>query len=296
MKKSRILAGAVVAAIGLTAFTLLNTKETQPCEPASCVEVSSVKTTCGEASASTASCATAEAVNTCNVAKVSHESNTCQSVALTAPPVDIHIGVNSWFANQLSREHIAKATRLIELLPDHGALNYSSFSNVTLYATARGVNKSAKSEGAELTQDQMELLSSLTYNDMIEVEANYVERDAEGNLHEGYFLYPISITPHQVAEYNDGQEELIASLIHGCLDQRTSIEKNKLMGGQIVFGVTSTGAVSNVRLISSSGYDHLDNKMLELTKSFSGNWTPAEDATGQNVEQELVVSFGAMGC
>ncbi|NNE55332.1 MAG: hypothetical protein HKN32_04885, partial [Flavobacteriales bacterium] len=119
--------------------------------------------------------------------------------------MDINMRVNTWFANQLSRNHIAQATRLVELLPDHGALNYESFSNVTLYVTAKGVNKSAQSEGAELTKAQIELLNSLDFNDVMEVEANYTEKDADGNVHEGYFRYAISITPHQVAEYSGGQ-------------------------------------------------------------------------------------------
>ena len=40
----------------------------------------------------------------------------------------------------------------------------------------------------------------------------------------------------------------------------------------------------------------IDEKMIELILNMSGEFFPAENAQGQKVEQELVVSFGLMGC
>ena len=53
---------------------------------------------------------------------------------------------------------------------------------------------------------------------------------------------------------------------------------------------------SNVELLSTSGYDDLDAKMIELIKAMPGTWNPAENADGNNVEQSFVLIFGAMGC
>jgi hypothetical protein len=36
--------------------------------------------------------------------------------------------------------------------------------------------------------------------------------------------------------------------------------------------------------------------MTELITNFPGTWEPAENSKGEKVDQELVVSFGLMGC
>ena len=60
--------------------------------------------------------------------------------------------------------------------------------------------------------------------------------------------------------------------------------------------ITTDGTVSDVILESTSGYDSIDDKMIELIKSMPGKWNAATDSQGEKVEQELVYSFGLVGC
>ena len=39
-----------------------------------------------------------------------------------------------------------------------------------------------------------------------------------------------------------------------------------------------------------------DKKMIELITNLPGKWAPAENQKGEKVDQELVISFGLMGC
>ena len=36
--------------------------------------------------------------------------------------------------------------------------------------------------------------------------------------------------------------------------------------------------------------------MIELIYKIPGTWQPAENAKGEKIDQELVLSFGLMGC
>ena len=69
-----------------------------------------------------------------------------------------------------------------------------------------------------------------------------------------------------------------------------------LRPGKVFFTVTTTGEIENIKVVQTSGYDSLDEKMVDVIKSLPSNWTSAKDANGTPVDQELVVSFGKMGC
>ncbi|MEX0272801.1 MAG: energy transducer TonB, partial [Flavobacteriaceae bacterium] len=65
---------------------------------------------------------------------------------------------------------------------------------------------------------------------------------------------------------------------------------------KLFFTVTAKGSLENIRLDRSSGYPSIDEKMLELLPQVPGKWIPAQNRNGENVAQELVVSFGLLGC
>ena len=46
----------------------------------------------------------------------------------------------------------------------------------------------------------------------------------------------------------------------------------------------------------SSGNVTIDKAMLSLIQSAPGKWIPAENEKGENVDQELVITFGVGGC
>ena len=54
--------------------------------------------------------------------------------------------------------------------------------------------------------------------------------------------------------------------------------------------------MKDVILISSSGYDSIDERMVGLITDLPGKWKPAENLKGQKVDEQLVFSFGLIGC
>ena len=51
-----------------------------------------------------------------------------------------------------------------------------------------------------------------------------------------------------------------------------------------------------VELEESSGYPAIDKTMIELLTNAPGKWKPAKNAKGEKVDQQLVFSFGEVGC
>ncbi|NND50902.1 MAG: hypothetical protein HKN54_00765 [Flavobacteriaceae bacterium] len=60
--------------------------------------------------------------------------------------------------------------------------------------------------------------------------------------------------------------------------------------------MTKDGTISDARIQSTSGYIEVDNKLIELILKTTGAWVPAKNSEGEHVDQELVVTFGNMGC
>ena len=74
------------------------------------------------------------------------------------------------------------------------------------------------------------------------------------------------------------------------------VEPKKLQAAKLFFTVSKIGDIKSVRLDRSSNYPKIDDFMIQLIKNTPDQWVPAENEKGEKVEQELVVSFGLMGC
>ncbi|PHS04082.1 MAG: hypothetical protein COA88_14525, partial [Kordia sp.] len=106
----------------------------------------------------------------------------------------------------------------------------------------------------------------------------------------------LTIIPEKQAVHIDGKNELKKFLKENSKKSRTNVVPEKLRPAKLYFTVTKNGSIKNVKLDRSSGYPLLDEKIIELINNTSGKWKPAENYKGEKIEQELVVSFGLMGC
>jgi hypothetical protein len=148
-----------------------------------------------------------------------------------------------------------------------------------------------------LTASQIKLLRSADYSTHFSVRADYQKKNMEtGQLYDSYFNPHITIVPEKQAVYVHGKDALIAYLKENSREKTILAEEKKLQPGKLYFTVTKKGTISNVKLQSTSGYPSIDKTMLELITNLPGTWEPAENSKGEKVDQELVFSFGLMGC
>jgi hypothetical protein len=149
----------------------------------------------------------------------------------------------------------------------------------------------------KLTNAQLKLLQSSDYATSFLVRAEFLQKNENtGELEDSYASPHLTIVPEQQATYSNGITALKAYLKENTEDVREDVDPDKLRPAKLFFTVTTNGSIENVRLDRTSGYPAVDERMIKLIKKAPGAWYPAETKNGEKVNQELVVSFGLMGC
>lgn len=151
----------------------------------------------------------------------------------------------------------------------------------------------------EFNDSQLELLHTADYSTNFVVRAEYQQRNKEtGEIEDSYTTPHLTIVPEIQTEYLDGKDALIAYLKENskAAVARAMVQVEKLQPAKLFFTVTKNGTIEHVRLDRSSNYPTVDEAMIEIIKKAPGTWKPAENAKGEIVDQELVISFGLMGC
>ena len=127
--------------------------------------------------------------------------------------------------------------------------------------------------------------------------ADLKEKNAEtGVLEDTRWTPYLTIVPEKQAEYSEGKEALMKYLKENSEDARAHIIPEKLQPAKLYFTVTKNGTIAHVRLDRSSNYPVVDKRMIDLITNLPGKWEPAENLKGEKVDQELVISFGLIGC
>ena len=136
-----------------------------------------------------------------------------------------------------------------------------------------------------------------SYSSNILISTRYHEKNNKTGLITTKGATPhITIIPEKEAQYESGKEVLIKYLKENSKDKIGDVTTDRLRSGKVYFTVTDKGTITNIRLLSTSGYKSIDNIMLELISKIPGTWEPGANEMGENVSQEFVFSFGTMGC
>ena len=147
------------------------------------------------------------------------------------------------------------------------------------------------------TRAQINLLQSLPYSTNILIWADYLEKNKiTGDLEDTHWTPYLTIVPEKQAVYVSGKEAFVEYLKANSKDVRANVQADKLQPAKLFFTVTKNGIIENVKLDRSSGYPSIDKTMIELITNVPGAWESAKNSKGEKVDQELVISFGLMGC
>jgi hypothetical protein len=147
------------------------------------------------------------------------------------------------------------------------------------------------------TAAQIKLLQAADYSTNILIRGVFREKSLETGLLEVTERTPyLTIVPEKQAAYIHGMDALREYLKTESEEARIHVDSEKLQPAKLFFTVTTHGTIENVKLDRSSGYPIVDKTMIELIINTQKEWSPAENSTGKKVDQELVVSFGLMGC
>ncbi|NNL91841.1 MAG: hypothetical protein HKO66_06395 [Saprospiraceae bacterium] len=270
MKKSTIVLSSFITLICLTAYGInkWNTPTCQPvCQPA--------KNSCAPVAFATVN----DLVPMCKKADF-----------------DLFCKVDSRFMTTISKDDLNNAKSIVDILPVKHTRTITRYEDVRIGMVGDDKLNYEPGNNEMLTTAQKALLSSFDYATNFIIWANYERLYDSGFKGYNKMAFSISITPEHKAQYNDGEKALLSYLKTNSQAQCSSIKEGTLQPGQVSFTVSKTGDIVNPTITSTSGYPMLDYKLHSLMSNLPGHWSPATDAQGEPVSQNLVLFFGHEGC
>ncbi len=210
---------------------------------------------------------------------------------------DFFYDVDSRFLKTITKEDLHKAKSIHDIFLNGETKGIESFRDVNIVVLPRDEENVAKGDGNKLNSEQLKILQSVNYSADICIEAFSQRKNLEtGKIEEQCFVYYITIVPEKESKFKDGQQALIQYLKKHSKEEVANVTKDKLKPGKVRFTITKDDEIKHVELESTSGYSSIDDKMIKLIMSLTGEWEPAKNSTGEKVDQELVISFGMVGC
>ena len=210
---------------------------------------------------------------------------------------NFYYAVASRFNATITKEDLQKAKSLQDIVPKGVTDGINSFKDVIISILPDDKARKVKGKNEILTPGQLALLQSAEYSTHFFIRGNYFHNKyGVSELEEDYLIYYMTVVPEKQASFKKGHTALMNYLRLKSAKEVAATDVDDLKSGKIQFTITTDGAVSNVILESTSGYDSIDNKMIELIKSMPRKWNAATDSKGEKVEQELVYSYGLIGC
>ncbi|MBZ0328195.1 MAG: energy transducer TonB [Altibacter sp.] len=201
--------------------------------------------------------------------------------------------------NSISKTDLQNAKSFSDFIAKEHAdriVSYASLSVITLKDGNQTDSNKTTNSGV-FSAAQLALLQSFDYSANILISAKYTEKSFEtGELQQSIWTPYLTVVPEKQAVYTTGKEALLDYLKENSKEQRVMVQKNRLKPARLNFTITKNGAVSNAKIVRTSGYSTIDSKMIELINNMPDSWEAAENAKGEKVDQELVFSFGADGC
>lgn len=212
-------------------------------------------------------------------------------------PVDIFYKVDSRFNNTITLERLQNAKSITSLFPDSSIPDDLEYYNVELSILHQDGNITVKGENDKLNANQLKLIQTIECSNDILLSAKFGKKGAGcRGANDRAMAYYMTVIPEQEATYLDGNESLIRYLKEQTKQATSIITEEKLRPGKVHFTVDKFGAVVNVKLDASSGYMTIDDLLVKTISEISSEWTPAKNANGEAIDQDLVFFFGAEGC
>ena len=201
--------------------------------------------------------------------------------------------VESRFKTTITKENLDKAQSIVDILPPGATELIEKYytTRISILYDNEETDQSETNDSDMLNAAQKNLLKSANYSTDIYIKSDYKRKYGDSHL-----TYYITIVPEKEAEYVEGTTALIDYLRTNSKDKTAIIERDKLQPGKVRFTVTREGSISNVHMISTSGYTTVDETLVELIKTIPGEWHPATNGKGEKVDQELIFLFGLEGC
>ena len=213
---------------------------------------------------------------------------------------DLYYGVDARFA-PVTKTDVHNATTIYDFLNKGEKEQITYINSVDVIIIKDNQQSKIRAYGTtdQLNDEQKKILRSTDYFNHFKIRIEFKAKNKEtGKLEERFFGPHITVTPEKQATYADGKEALIQYLKVNSKENMNVITGDNLGAIKLSFIVSKEGIVKDVKHDAmTTGYPSIDEKFINLIKNIPEKWTPAENAKGEKMNQELVFTFGPRkGC
>lgn len=212
------------------------------------------------------------------------------------PDLDLVYHVDSRFIATITKQDLNNATSVLDIVPK-SAEDWKKLSFQTVTIAILNDNDEVREMGDSglLSANQIKLLQETDYSTNFYIRALATTgHPTIGSMQE--YAYYFTVIPEKETKFINGEDGFINYLKEESKEETAIIKRDKLKPCKIGFTITAQGTIADVKLMSTSGYSSVDERLVELITRTPGKWQPAENSNGEKVDQELVFSFGLMGC
>jgi len=211
---------------------------------------------------------------------------------------NIFMAIGSRFGGMTLAE-IQEVTTMYDFLSEEDKQRNLNFSYIEVIEIIDEKESERRAGGYSTTfnQAQIDMLYNSGYSSNLKVQGNYSIKNPEtGKMEKEYYSPHITIVPEYEAIYSEGIDGLLDYLRTNSMEAVVSSNEDKMRPAKLYFTINTEGKISKVSVRNTCGFKHLDDKLEVLMWEAPGTWEPARSATGETVEQELVLSYGLAGC
>ncbi|MCB0737877.1 MAG: hypothetical protein KDC92_10220 [Bacteroidetes bacterium] len=201
------------------------------------------------------------------------------------------------FQTTIKQSKVLKAKGAQDVLPEDHLKFLSDFRNIKLDTLPNNNDARVSTLSTIFDSVQLAKLTAVGHNSHFYIEANCLEYNPKIEVNNPYDLvYYISVVPEVEAQHSWGVDSLQNYLKIETAGLMHLVDWDKLTSGNMSFTVNAKGELEQVILKMSCGIFQLDEHLLAVFRKLPGNWTPAKDANGKAVSQQLYFFFGRKGC
>ena len=207
--------------------------------------------------------------------------------------------IGTRFNNKILKEDLEKAQFITDVFPSCSNGKTKTYKDVKYYKFDEDDKPILMSESNEskLNDHQMAMFRSMKSGESYSIQGkvSWTDESSNENIIDTLVCY-VTVVPVQAAGYSQGMEAVIDYLRENSTEDVADVEEDKLDPGKISFIISKDGQLNNIDNDFSCGYKNVDNKMMKLLSDMPGKWIPARNADGLDIDQQLTLFYGKMGC
>ncbi len=207
--------------------------------------------------------------------------------------------IRGTWGKPIPQEKLANAETMKDINPGYPSswINQDDYISAEVTTIHDGKEMVAEGNNDVLNEEQKDLIHNADIGSDIRIEVKYHERDfLKKKLEVKTLNFELTVVPTVQAEYVGGREALMGYLKDNTVDMLPASEEGNIKLAMVKFTIDESGKVTQSIISETSKDKDIDAIVLKAIQQMP-DWKPAQDASGQAVQQSFEFVIGnSIGC